>query len=132
MSKVITLSGLGRMGLDNPASANCVTLGGTVVTRKDAVGNAYAVCVFPNGSECEEWALYRNECEPASAAVGEVQKTSPKLLNWAVAAGAGALAGLFVASRSSKKFVPRLAGAGVGAAIASLVLLLTWPKTTGA
>jgi len=133
MGKVITLSGLrGNMGAENPASANCIAQGGTEVIRKTAAGE-YGVCVFPNGSECEEWALYRKECQPASATVEESQKTYPRLLNYGIAAGAGALVGLLVAASKSKKFVPRLAGAGVGAAVTTLILVLTWPKApTGA
>lgn len=131
MSKVITLSGLGRMGVENPASANCVAQGGTVDVRSTAAGE-YGVCVFPNGSECEEWALYRKECQPASATVEEPQKTYPRLLNYGIAAGAGALVGLLVASSKSKKFGPRLAGAGVGAAASALILAITWPKPQGA
>ncbi|PYY09635.1 MAG: hypothetical protein DMG61_22730, partial [Acidobacteria bacterium] len=24
----------------------------------------YGVCVFPNGKECDEWALYKAQCSP--------------------------------------------------------------------
>ena len=47
----------------NPASVNCVDLGGTVDIRTNADGE-YGVCVFANGSECDEWKLFRGEpCE---------------------------------------------------------------------
>ena len=47
----------------NPASVNCVNLGGTVDIRTNADGE-YGVCVFANGSECDEWKLFRGEsCE---------------------------------------------------------------------
>ncbi|MEW5955139.1 MAG: DUF333 domain-containing protein [Candidatus Micrarchaeota archaeon] len=50
----------------NPASVHCVQFGGTVDIRTDATGGEYGVCVFANGSECEEWALFRGEaCAPS-------------------------------------------------------------------
>ncbi len=54
-------------GLPNPASANCVKQGGTLDIRTQYGGGQIGVCVFPDGSECEEWAFYRNECQPKSA-----------------------------------------------------------------
>ncbi|MBN1260258.1 MAG: DUF333 domain-containing protein [Anaerolineae bacterium] len=33
-------------------------------------------CVFADGSECEEWAFYRGECEPATAAAGVANPAS--------------------------------------------------------
>ncbi|MBP7686873.1 MAG: DUF333 domain-containing protein [Thermoflexales bacterium] len=54
-------------GLPNPASANCIKQGGDLIIRTDAKGEV-GYCQFPDGSECEEWALYRNECQPKSAA----------------------------------------------------------------
>jgi hypothetical protein len=52
-------------GIANPASVNCVNLGGTLDIKKDAAGNEYGMCTFSNGTSCEEWALYRGEgCKP--------------------------------------------------------------------
>ncbi|MGB9719580.1 MAG: DUF333 domain-containing protein [Candidatus Anstonellales archaeon] len=50
-------------GIPNPASVYCEEQGGTLEIRKDESGNEYGVCVFEDGSECEEWALYRGECK---------------------------------------------------------------------
>jgi protein O-mannosyl-transferase len=48
----------------NPASMNCVKLGGKVEIRKDAAGNETGYCRFPDGRLCEEWALFREgKCE---------------------------------------------------------------------
>ena len=33
--------------------------------REEAGGTA-GYCVFPDGSECEEWAYFRNECQPGT------------------------------------------------------------------
>jgi hypothetical protein len=34
------------------------------------------ICVFPNGSECDEWAYYRNECAPGDS-VTQVPVSTP-------------------------------------------------------
>ena len=49
--------------LANPASVFCEENGGTLEIRDEADGQV-GVCVFPDGSECEEWAYYRGECGP--------------------------------------------------------------------
>ncbi|MFA4906797.1 MAG: DUF333 domain-containing protein [archaeon] len=46
----------------NPASVYCLQQGGKLEIRKDANENEFGVCVFPNGSECEEWSYFRGEC----------------------------------------------------------------------
>lgn len=53
-------------GLANPASVHCEEHDGKVDIRADASGAQTGFCVFPNGSECDEWAYYRNECAPAT------------------------------------------------------------------
>ena len=53
-----------KTGLPNPASVNCAKKGGKLQIRKDTRGNEYGACVFLNGHECEEWALFRGECSP--------------------------------------------------------------------
>jgi putative hemolysin len=58
-----------KAGLPNPASAYCEEQGYTLEMRTDEDGT-YGVCVFPDGSECEEWAFYRGECGPG---IEEVQ-----------------------------------------------------------
>ncbi len=50
-------------GLANPASVFCEENGGTLEIRDEAEGQV-GVCVFADGSECEEWAYYRGECGP--------------------------------------------------------------------
>ena len=54
-------------GLANPASVYCGQVGGKTEIKKDATGAEYGMCTFPNGSSCEEWALYRGECQPAAS-----------------------------------------------------------------
>ena len=50
--------------LANPASVYCEEQGGTIDMRTDASGGQYGVCQFDDGSECEDWAYFRGECEP--------------------------------------------------------------------
>lgn len=50
--------------LANPASVNCEKRGGQLAIRKLADGSEVGICSFPHGKQCEEWALYRNECKP--------------------------------------------------------------------
>lgn len=49
--------------ISNPASVNCVQKGGELEIRLAEEGGQYGVCKFSDGSECEEWALFRGECE---------------------------------------------------------------------
>jgi putative hemolysin len=49
-------------GLPNPASVHCEEVGGTLDIRPDASGGQVGYCIFPDKSECEEWALLRNQC----------------------------------------------------------------------
>lgn len=57
-----------QIGLPNPASVYCVDNGGVSEIRSNTDGSQYGVCIFPDGSECDEWAYYRGECAPKSAA----------------------------------------------------------------
>ena len=54
----------GQSGLPNPASVFCVEQGGTLDIRSDAQGGQVGYCTFSDGSECDEWALFRGECTP--------------------------------------------------------------------
>lgn len=55
-------------GLPNPASVFCASQGGRLEIRQDAAGRQSGACILPDGSECEEWALFRNECQPGYVA----------------------------------------------------------------
>ncbi|MFA5108241.1 MAG: DUF333 domain-containing protein [Candidatus Micrarchaeia archaeon] len=49
------------VGIANPASANCIKLGGKLEI-KDEEGGQVGYCLLPDTTVCEEWALYRGEC----------------------------------------------------------------------
>ena len=56
-------------GMANPASVNCGNVGGTLKIMTDSSGGQYGMCQFPNGTSCEEWALFRGEgCKPGVSA----------------------------------------------------------------
>jgi putative hemolysin len=62
-TKIVTLAPPtgNASGIANPASEYCVQVGGNVSIMKDAQGNEYGVCNFPNGTSYDEWALFRGE-----------------------------------------------------------------------
>ena len=51
-------------GLANPASVHCDEQGGTLDIRTGDDGGQVGYCLFDDGSECEEWAFFRGECQP--------------------------------------------------------------------
>lgn len=54
-------------GLTNPASEYCIEQDGRLELRADEDGGELGFCIFADGSECEEWAYFRGECEPDGA-----------------------------------------------------------------
>jgi uncharacterized protein len=57
----------GPAALPNPASVYCEGQGGRLEIRSDASGGQWGTCLFSDGSECEEWAFYRQECMPGQS-----------------------------------------------------------------
>lgn len=51
-------------GIGNPASGFCEEQGGKLELRTFADGSQGGLCWFPDGSACEEWAFFRQECAP--------------------------------------------------------------------
>jgi putative hemolysin len=56
-----------EQAIPNPASVFCSKNGGTLELRQDAAGGVAGVCVFTDGSECDEWAYFRGECMPGDS-----------------------------------------------------------------
>ncbi|HNW09165.1 MAG TPA: DUF333 domain-containing protein [bacterium] len=48
-------------GLANPAAAYCKQQGGKIEIKANKKWQ-YGVCLFDDNRQCEEWALFRNEC----------------------------------------------------------------------
>ena len=63
--------------LPNPASVYCEEQGGTVEIRTEADGGQYGVCIFSDGSECDEWAFFRGECQPGESLGDEAGIANP-------------------------------------------------------
>jgi len=61
----------------NPASVYCEQNGGTLEIRKDASGGEAGVCVFSDGSECDEWAYFHEQCKPGDSYSTAEPVTSP-------------------------------------------------------
>jgi putative hemolysin len=69
------------VNLPNPASVYCEQHGYELEIRTADDGSQSGVCIFPDGSTCDEWAYYRGECgptvdnSPTPAIVVETTKT---------------------------------------------------------
>jgi len=51
--------------MPNPASVFCTQQGNKLEIRTAADGSQSEICIFPDGSICDEWAYFRGECGPA-------------------------------------------------------------------
>jgi len=56
-----------QANMPNPASVFCEQQGNKLEIRTAADGSQSGVCIFPDGSECDEWAYFRGVCGPSSA-----------------------------------------------------------------
>jgi putative hemolysin len=52
--------GSGQTPMGNPATMYCHSLGYESVIRTDAQGGQCGYCRFPNGTEVDEWELFRS------------------------------------------------------------------------
>jgi len=53
-----------QVSMPNPASVYCTQNGNELVPAADGIQNG--LCIFPDGSACDEWAYFRGECCPAA------------------------------------------------------------------
>ncbi len=53
------------VNMANPASVYCEQNGNKLEIRTAPDGTQSGVCVFPDGSTCDEWAYFRGKCGPA-------------------------------------------------------------------
>ncbi len=51
-----------QVNMPNPASVYCEQNGNKLEIQTAADGSQNGVCVFPDGSTCDEWAYFRGEC----------------------------------------------------------------------
>ncbi len=53
-----------NIGIANPASVYCEEQWGILSIERDEEWNEFGLCMFSDGSYCEEWSFFRNECLP--------------------------------------------------------------------
>jgi putative hemolysin len=58
---------LPQADMPNPASVYCEQQGFQSEIRTTADGSQTGYCIFPDGSECDEWAYFRGECMPSGS-----------------------------------------------------------------
>jgi putative hemolysin len=61
-----TATGTPPANMPNPASVYCEQNGNQLEIPTATDGSQSGVCVFPDGSICDEWAYFRGECGPAA------------------------------------------------------------------
>jgi len=96
--------------LPNPASAYCEQQGYQVEIRTAPDGSQSGVCIFPDGSECDEWAYFRGECAPASSGEPGWQVYTHDTLGYSFSYPAGAE--LTISDEPKKSLM--LSGGGMG------------------
>jgi putative hemolysin len=62
----LTAAGTAQANMPNPASLYCEQNGNKLEIHTAADGSQNGVCVFPDGSTCDEWAYFRGECGSAA------------------------------------------------------------------
>ncbi len=51
-----------QVGMPNPASVFCEQHGNKLEIQTASDGSQNGICIFPDGSTCDEWAYFRGEC----------------------------------------------------------------------
>jgi putative hemolysin len=67
--------------LANPASVNCVKVGGTVSIQNGPNGQ-YGLCQFEDNYACEEWALFRGQCPKGGVRTTGFDNIAQKYCAW--------------------------------------------------
>lgn len=62
-SGAVPTSGMERPQAGNPAAQNCIDKGGSI-EMKISPGQEFGVCVFKDGSRCENWRFLSGHCAP--------------------------------------------------------------------
>ena len=61
----LTATEIPLAGLPNPAAVYCTQNGYKYEIQTASDGSQSGICIFPDGSTCDDWAYYREECGPA-------------------------------------------------------------------
>lgn len=70
-----------QAALANPASVFCEQQGGKLEIRTAADGSQSGMCLFEDGSQCDEWAYFRGECAPGQGVETSSAGESPGYVN---------------------------------------------------
>jgi putative hemolysin len=57
-----TATDMPQVNMPNPASVYCEQNGNRLEIQTASDGSQNGICVFPDGSTCDEWAYFRGEC----------------------------------------------------------------------
>jgi putative hemolysin len=57
-----SVTAMPQVNMPNPASVYCTQNGNKLEIHTAADGSQNGICVFPDGSTCDEWAYFRGEC----------------------------------------------------------------------
>jgi putative hemolysin len=69
------------VNMPNPASVYCEQQGNTLEIQTAADGSQSGVCIFPDGSTCDEWAYFRDECGMGGQAISTPSPTAGSTSN---------------------------------------------------
>lgn len=67
-----------QVGMANPASVKCINDGGKLEMIEEAAGTR-GICVFPDGSKCDEWQYFGGECQPGNRTNKDCPSSCPML-----------------------------------------------------
>jgi uncharacterized protein len=73
-------SGTPQANIANPASVYCEQQGNKLEIRTAADGSQSGACIFPDGSECDEWAYFRAKCSPGNPGIAAADPTGEATL----------------------------------------------------
>ncbi len=82
-----------QANMPNPASVFCEQNGNKLEIQTASDGSQSGVCIFPDGSTCDEWAYYRGECSSAAGPAAENSPTPATTLEATTEASGGSPGG---------------------------------------
>jgi putative hemolysin len=68
--------------LANPASENCIQKGGSLQMQTKEDGSQYGLCYFDDARACEEWAMFRGECQVGGVKTTGYDTVDQKFCAW--------------------------------------------------
>jgi putative hemolysin len=83
-----TATDIPQVAMPNPASVYCTENGNKLEIQTASDGSQFGVCVFPDGSTCDEWAYFKGECG-LTAQQEPTPGTTIELIDNASGGGAG-------------------------------------------